>query len=96
MVTRPPASIASAFFFCAVAACGAVEAGPRIAAQPPAPRHLSLPVIRPAAHPVGRTETSSKRTLFSTSTTTRTFTVMRPARAVVWSPHETASQGGTR
>jgi len=96
MVTRPPASTALAFFFCAVAACGAVEKSPRAAVLQPAAQRASFHAVRPADALSVRTEAGSTRRFFSTATTIRTFTVMQPARAVVWSPHESAPKGGTR
>ena len=96
MVTRPTASIALAFFFVAVAACGAAEAGPRPVIRQPAAQRLSIQSSRPSATLILRTDASSSHRLFSTTTTTRTFAVMRPARTVVWSSQESSSKGGTR
>lgn len=92
MVTRIPASIAFALI-CAVAASGALEATSRPALLPSAQR-VSAVIVRPASAVAVRTERGVTRGLFSTSTSVRSLTVLRPAQAVVISPRESASKGG--
>jgi hypothetical protein len=91
MVTRTPASIASALIF-AVAACGALADNPR----QPAAQRVSVEVVRPASAVILRAGQGEARSSLSTSGAVRRFAVLRPAQSVVLSPRESSSQGGQR
>lgn len=93
MVTRPPASIALVLL-CLIPAHGAVDSSKTIK---PAAARMQPAILRPSTQAlVVRAEHVTTKGLFSTRGTTRTFTVLRPAQAVIFRPAEPASKGRQR
>ncbi len=93
MVTRPPASIALALL-CLIPAHGAVDSSKAIR---PAAARIQPVILRPATQALAiRSERATIKALFSVRESTRTFTILRPAQAVILRPAGPAARGGQR